>query len=427
MKVNSKQPSDTRIEIAVELDQSDLAAACEKAIVRLLKQVKLEGFRQGKAPRELAEKAINPRELDQETIEIAVRTTVPQAFAEVSKTPLIVPQVEVTKYVPGESAEYKATADVVPEIKLGDYKQLKAKKQVEAVKDTDIEEVIKNVQKSFAEKKVAQKAAELGDEVIIDFVGSKDGVAFPGGSAKDFPLTLGSHSFIPGFEEGIVGKASGDRFDLALTFPKDYPEKTLAGQKTNFNVLVKQVNTFDLPELNDAFAQKCSHKFKNMDDLRADIRHNLELRNEAVASDSLKNALVDELVKKSTVAAPDILVKDQLKLLESEAEQNARAAGLSLADYLKQDGLTEEKWHTELKPIAEARVKASLVLQVLAREEQISVSDQEFAAQIAQLRQAYHDSKPALENLKEAHVKNDIRNRMIIDKTLQRLVELNSR
>ncbi|MBQ6321138.1 trigger factor [Candidatus Saccharibacteria bacterium] len=424
MKVKTKKLSDTRVEITVTLDKADLATAREKAVAQLVKEVKLEGFRKGKAPRELAERVLNPNDISSHTIDLAVRTTVPQAFQQASKAPLVIPQVNVTKYVPDESAEYTATADILPEIKLGDYKNLKVKKPEAKVAKKDIDEIITNIRQAYAEKKVEKKPAAMGDEVIIDFTGKKDGKPFQGGSAKDYALTLGSHSFIPGFEEGIVGKSSGDKFDLPLTFPKDYGEKSLAGQKTVFEVLVKQVNVITLPELNADFAKKCG-PFKSMDELRADIEKNLKAQNEHKLNEQFKDDLVEALVKASKVSAPEILISDQLRLIKNDLAQNAAAAGQKFEDYLKANSLTEEEWEKEARSVAEKRVKASLVLQVLANTEKISVTDDAVATQIAQLREMYKKSPEALKNLKDPRVKMDVKNRMIIEKTLDFLVSCN--
>ena len=197
MKTKVKKLSDSRVEITVTLEAKDLAAAREKAVERLSKEVKGEGFRKGKVPAKVAEKFIPENDLNMETIDLAVRETVVEAFKKESKSPLAIPNVNVTKYVPGESAEYTATADILPEIKLCDYKKLGVKKPETKVTAKDINEVLDNLANSFAEKKVVRRAAKLGDEVVIDFVGKKDGEAFKGGSAKDFKLTLGSNTFIP--------------------------------------------------------------------------------------------------------------------------------------------------------------------------------------------------------------------------------------
>lgn len=426
MKVSTKKTSDTSVEIKVVLDKNDLKEAEEKAVARLAKEVKIEGFRKGKAPLDVARKNINPNDLASVTLDIAVRTTVPKAFEEGKSTPLMIPNVEVTKFVPGETAEYTAKADILPEVKLGDFKKLGVKKEEVKVVEKDVKEILDNIQNAYAEKKPAKKKAEMGDEVIIDFEGSLNGEKFEGGAAKNFTLGLGSHQFIPGFEEGIVGHESGDRFDLELTFPKDYHADKLAGKKTVFNVLVKQVNETIKPALDDELAKKCG-PFKNIDELKADIKKNLELQNNAKADEKFKDDLVNKLVEKSKVSAPEIMIKDQLNAIKRDIEANAARQGLHFEDYLKQTGQTEEDWEKMARDIAEKRVKASLCLQILARDEKITVEDDLVDAKISELREVYKKSKEALQNLKDPNVRQDIKNRMTIEKTLNYLVEVNSK
>ena len=426
MKVSTKKLSDTSVEIKVVLDKNDLKEAEEKAVARLAKEVKIEGFRKGKAPLDIAKKNINPNDLASVSLDIAVRTTVPKAFEEGKSTPLMIPNVEVTKFVPGETVEYTAKADILPEVKLGDFKKLGVKKEDVKVADKDVKEILENIQNAYAEKKPAKKKAEMGDEVIIDFEGSLNGEKFEGGAAKNFNLGLGSHQFIPGFEEGIVGHESGDRFDLELTFPKDYHADNLAGKKTVFNVLVKQVNETIKPALDDELAKKCG-PFKNIDELKADIKKNLEVQNNAKAEEKFKDDLVNKLVEKSTVSAPEIMIKDQLNAIKRDIEANAARQGLHFEDYLKQTGQTEEDWEKMARDIAEKRVKASLCLQILARDEKIEVEDDLVDAKINELREVYKKSKEALQNLKDPNVRQDIKNRMTIEKTLNYLVEVNSK
>lgn len=426
MKITTKNLSDTKVQITVSLDKNDLADARQKAIERLAKEVKVEGFRTGKAPAKLAEKVLKENEISSLAIDIAVRTTVPKAFEQATKSPLVIPEVNVTKYVPNESAEYTATADILPDVKLGDYKNLKVKKAKSEATEKEIKEILENIQNAYAEKKTAKKSAENGDEVIIDFVGKKDGKAFEGGTAKDYPLTLGSKSFIPGFEDGIIGHSSGDKFDLELTFPKDYGVKDLAGQKTVFEVLLKQVNEIIKPKLDVELAKKCGN-FNSIDELKSDIKKNLEAQNAAKIDEKFKDELVEKLVEKSKVSAPEILIKDQLRLIKDDFTRNAKSRGQELEDYIKSAGETYENWEKEITKIAEKRVKASLVLQILAQQEKITVEEELVDAKIAELRDVYQKSKEALENLKDPRVRMDIKNRLVIEKTLDYLAEINSK
>lgn len=425
MKTTTKKISDTRVELTVTLDATDLKSARQQALEQLAKNIKLQGFRKGKAPASLVEQQVSANDIASETIDIAVRNNLPAAFDAAKIAPLAVEKVSITKYVPDQSAEFTAAADILPEVKLGDYKKLSAKLEPTTPSAEEVEQVIENILNAYSEKAVVKRAAQNGDEVIIDFVGKREnGEEFAGGSAKDHHLTLGSGQFIPGFEDAIVGHSAGDKFDIQVTFPKDYPEKTLAGQPATFETLLKQVNEIKKPAADDELAKKCGN-FKTFAELKADIEKNLELQNQHRAMDQYREDLVAELVKKSKVAAPEILIHDQLRFIKDDMERNAVSRGMTIEQYLERAGTTSEEWEKEAHNIAEARVKSSLVLQILAREQKISASDEEVAAKIAELKDVYQKSKEAIKNLEQPEVKQDIRNRLTIDKTLEFLVEAN--
>jgi trigger factor len=424
MKTKLKKLSDSRVELTVTLDAEDLKAAKAKAIEKLAKEVKVEGFRKGKVPVEVAKKFIPENDLNAETVDLAVRTTVAPAFKESEKSPLVMPNVNVTKFVPDEVVEYTAVAEIMPEVKLGDYKKLGVKKDEVKVTEKDVKEILDNIATSFAEKKAVKRPAKLTDEVIIDFVGKKDGKAFEGGSAKDYKLVLGSKTFIPGFEDGIVGHESGDKFDLNLTFPKDYGVEDLAGQKVVFETLLKQVNEVSKAEINDEMAEKCG-PFKTLAELKEDIKKNLKAQNEHKLGEKFKNDLVETLVKKSTVPVPEILIEDQMRVIRDDITRNAAAQGLSFEDFLKVNHETLENWEKQAKKVAEARIKASLALQTLALKEKIDVADELVEAKIAELKNVYKKSPEAIKSLKNPNVKSDIKNRMIIEATLDFLAEKN--
>lgn len=426
MKTKFKKVSDSRVEITVTLEAEDLKQAEKKALEKLAKEIRVEGFRKGKAPTDVAKKFIPENDLNAEAIDIAVRTSVIPAFREHEKMPLVAPNINVTKYVPGEMAEYTAVADIVPEVKLGDYKKLKAKKEKASVSEAQIKEILDNLANSFAEKKAIKRAAKLTDEVVIDFVGKKDGEPFAGGTAKDYKLVLGSKTFIPGFEDGVVGHEPGDKFDLKLTFPKDYGVKDLAGQKVVFETLLKQVNEVTKPAIDDELAKKVG-PFKTLKELKDDIKKNLEIQEEHRLTEKFKDDLVNELVKVSKIPAPDILIEDQLKLIKDDMTRNAASRGIaSLEEFVKLSGETMENWEKEARKVAETRVKASMALQNLAVAEKITVSDEDVASKVAELKDVYKKSPEAIKSLKDPNVKMDIKNRMIIEKTLDYLVKVNS-
>ena len=424
MKTKVNKLSDSQIEIFVTLDGKDLKKFEEKALERLAKEVSVTGFRKGKVPKEVAKKFIPENDINASTADIAVRETIIPAFMENSKQPLVLPNASITKYVPGEILEYTATGEVLPEVKLGDYKKLGVKLDTVEITAKDINGVLENIATSFAEKKVTKRAAKLTDEVIIDFVGKKGGKAFEGGSANDYKLTLGSGTFIPGFEDGIVGHEPGDKFELALTFPKDYGVKDLAGAKTTFDVLLKQINEVIKPEIDDELAKKCG-PFKDLKALKEDIKKNLAAQTEHQNIEKFKDALVKALVKKSKVTAPKILIDDQMRMIRDDVNRNATSMGMDFEKYIERSGETLESWEKKAREIAEERVKGSLVLQNLALAEKITVSEEESAAKIAELRDVYKKSPEALKSLKDPNVRGDIHNRMIIEKTLDYLVKVN--
>ena len=365
MKTTVKKLSDSRVEITVTLDAEDLKPIKNKALEKLAKEIHVEGFRKGKVPVDVAKKFIPENDLNAETVDAAVRATVIEAFAKHEKSPLVLPSINVTKYVPDEIVEYTATADIIPEVKLGDYKNLGVKRPETKVTKKDVDGVLDDLATNFAEKKVVKRAAAEGDEVIIDFVGKKGGEAFKGGSAKDYHLALGSHTFIPGFEEGIIGHEPGDKFELKLTFPKDYGVADLAGAKTVFEVLLKQVNEVKKAKLDDDLAAKCG--LKTIDELKKDIEKNIAARNGHQQEEKFKDDLVNALVKKSKIPAPEILIDDQLRMIRDDMTRNAASQGMSFEEFLEANKETMENWEKQARKIAEARERDSTLLVQIAR------------------------------------------------------------
>ena len=425
MKTKLKKLGGSRVELTATLDADDLKKAEDLAIEELAKEVRVEGFRKGKVPMEVAKKFIPENDLDAKTMDLSVRMTVVSAFEQEKKMPLLRPEISITKFVPGEMLEYVATVEVVPEVTLGDWKNLGVKRETAKIEEKDIKGVLDNIAKSFSEKKAIKRAAKLGDEVIIDFVGKKDGVAFPGGSADNYPLLLGSGNFIPGFEDGIVGHEPGDKFDLELTFPKDYGVEDLAGVKTVFGVLLKQVNEVTEPKIDDELAKKVG-PFKGLKALKEDIKKNLAIQTEERLDNKFKDDLIKALVKKSKIGdIPEILVNDQMHGIRDNLERNAQSQGMSAEDYLKRGGETMESWEKQAKKVAEENVKASLCLQTLAVTEKVTVDDKLVEAKIAELKDVYRKSPEALKNLKDPAVKQDIKNRLTIEAAIDKLAKAN--
>lgn len=428
MKTTVKKLSDTNVCLTITLGADELNAAEQVALTKMARDLKVPGFRKGKVPVSVAAKHVNPMALQEQVLDNALSKAVAEAFMNEKLQALERPSVEVKKFVPNQEVEFTAEATVVPPVKLGDYKKLKAKPQAVKVEAKDVDEIIERMQQNFVDKTEVKRAAKDGDEAIIDFVGKKDGVAFDGGSAKDFALKLGGGQFIPGFEEGVVGHKAGETFDLDLEFPKDYHAENLAGAKVVFSVTLHKVNELKLPELNDEFAAKCG-PFTDIKELKADIKREITVQKEREAKEKLKDELVAELADSSKVALPELLIDDQLRSIEQDLMQNLSYRGLTMDSYLKTQGFKDKAdWQKkEARPAAEKRVKAGLVLAELSKELGVEVSREELDRQISTFKQQYGKDAKLAARFDDPNVHRDIANRMITDKTIDKLVELNSK
>lgn len=428
MKTTVKHISESRVLVTVTVDKAGLDDAEQVALKKLSRTVKVPGFRKGHVPLNVAAKHIDPMSLSQETLENALSKAVAEAFMSEDLQALERPEVEVKKFVPGESLEFTAEADVLPKVTLGDYKKLKSETPAIKIEKQDIDDVLERIRSGFAEKKPVERAAKMGDEVTIDFVGKKDDVAFDGGTASDYKLALGSQSFIPGFEEAIVDHKSGDKFDIPLEFPKDYHSKDLAGQKVVFEINLKSVDESVLPELNDEFAAKVG-EFTDMKGLQDDIKKELTAQKTREADDKLKDDLVKQLTETSKVTAPAVLVDDQLRSIEQDLTQNLMYQGGSFEQYLESKGYKDrDEWvEKEARAAAESRVKAGLVLAELSKAEKIEASSEELAERINVYKQQYGNSPEMAKRFDEPEIQRSIANELLTSKTVDRLVELNSK
>ncbi len=428
MKHTRKDLSDSKIEYNIEVATGDVAKSHQAAVSKLASSVKVPGFRAGHVPPEVAEKHLDPAKLADEAINRAVNTALVELIELEQIQLLDSPDIAITKFVPAQTLEFTAVVEIIPPIKLANPAKLTTKKPVVKIDKDEVDEVIDRIRTEAAEKVVVKRAAKLGDETIIDFDGrdQKD-QPVEGAKGDDYTLKLGSKTFIPGFEEGIVGHKAGDSFDLPLTFPKDYGAKHLAGAKVNFKVTVKEVKEVKLPALDDKFAASVAPDFKTVDDLKRDIQSELETRAEYDTDQKFKDELLDELTKKSKVSTPEILVTDQLTSLERNFTQNLTYRGLTLDKYLEEEGLSREDWMTkELRPAAEKRVRSSLVMAQLTRDWDITVSEDEVAAQQAKVVAQYND--PSLrERFESDEAKRQLAQQLIAEKTLAKLAELNSK
>lgn len=426
MKTKLKNISDVKVELTISLGAEELKAAEQVALTKLAKEVKIEGFRKGKAPLEMVAAQVDPNLLSQETLENALSKSVAEAFLKEKVQAINRPEVDVKKFIPGTELEFTATTEIMPKVELGDYKKLGVKKEAVKVSKKEVKETIDRILKNFAEKKKVEREAKNGDEVIIDFLGKKDGVAFYGGKAEKFPLELGSKSFIPGFEEGLIGKKAGDKLSLDLEFPKDYHAKDLAGAKVVFEVKIHEVRENVEPEINEEFLSKLGD-FKTKEEFEKQIEEDLKTQKQAEADEKFKDELVKKLAEVSKVPVPEILLEDQKRSIEMDMQQNLMYSGLSLEDYLERMGKTREEWlEKDVKEAAEMRVKSGLALAELSKVEKVKSDTKELNTRIAQLKEQYGNSKEVQKQLSSDDVRRNLANQILTEKTIDLLVEFNS-
>ncbi|MGB3009241.1 MAG: trigger factor [Candidatus Saccharimonadales bacterium] len=416
---------ETTVTATVVVDESEFTAAKDAAVKQLAKSVKVQGFRKGKVPAKVAEKNIDPATLASEATEYAINRALNDVIALEDLRVLDQPKVDVKKLVPFTTLEFTAVIDVLPEIKLGNYKKLTAKKQPVKVEKSEIDEVIERMRGGFAEREAVEREAKDGDEVIMSFNGrDEQGAEIEGAKGDDYPLTLGSNSFIPGFEEQIVGHKAGEMFDIDVTFPSDYHAEHLKGKKVRFAIDLKKVNEVKLPPVDDAFAKK-SGPFNTAKELLDDIKRELTAQKDRQVMDQLKDDLLGELVEKSKVPAPELLVDDQVGAIERDLMQNLMYRGQSLDNYIESRGYKDrdELIAKDLRPMAERRVQSGLVLAELSKIEHIDISKEELEAELTKRK----TEAPAMaEQLDSPEARRDLANRVITEKTIERLVELNS-
>lgn len=426
MKHTLKKLSDTKVSVTVTVEAAELASAKKLAVKRLAPQVKVAGFRPGKVPADVAEKNLDPTVIAQEAAEHAINAALTEVAEKEDLRILDRPQIDLKEFKPYDSLEFTADIEILPEITLGDYKKLKSKPEVAKVEQAEIDEVIDRMRQGFAEKADVERTAKIGDEVVIDFEGRDEkGELVDGASGQDYSLGLGSNTFIPGFEEGIVGKKPGDEFDLPLTFPKDYHAEALKGAKITFKTKLKKVTEVKLPKVDDEFAKKCG-PFKTAAELKADVTRELTDQKQRQAGEKLKDDLVGELVAASKVPVPELLVNDQMKSIEQDAMQNLMYRGMSPEQYMQSQGIKDmDEWREkEFREAAERRVKAGLVLAELSKAEEIEVGMDELNARHAELLQQHPNMK---EQLDSPEARRDLANRVMTEKTVDRLVELNTK
>lgn len=384
--------------LTIEVPAEDLENAMQKAYLKAKNRITIPGFRKGKAPRKMIEHMYGKGVFLEDAANALIPEHYSKALEECELEIVSQPEIDVTQAEPGKAFIFTAEVAVKPEVTLGEYKGLEVPKSETEVTDEEIEaELKKEQEKNSRTITVEDRGAENGDIVTIDFEGFIDGTAFEGGKGTDYPLTLGSGSFIPGFEDQLIGAKAEDHVEVNVTFPEEYQAAELAGKAAVFQCNVKKVETKELPELDDDFAQDVS-EFDTLAEYKEDIKKNLTERKEKEARTAKENAAVDKAIENAQMEIPDAMINTQISQMLDDFSRRMQAQGLTMEQYFQFTGMTADKMREEMKPQALKRIQTRLVLEKIAETENIQPTDEEVNEEISKMAEMY---KMEADKLKE--------------------------
>lgn len=389
MSLQVEKLENNTAKLTIEVPAEELDKAIQKAYQKNKSKFNIPGFRKGKVPFAMVEKMYGAGVF----YEDAANDLIPEAYAnaaEESGLEIVArPEISVTQIEKGKPFIFEAEVTLKPEVKLGKYKGVKVEKIDVTVTDEDVQAELDKVKEQNARLVSADdKAVEDGDQTIIDFEGFVDGVAFEGGKGEDYPLTIGSHSFIDTFEEQLIGKKVGEETEVNVTFPEEYQAEELAGKPAMFKVTIKEIKVKEYPELDDDFAQDVS-EFDTLDEYKADIKKNLEEQKAADAEKEKESQVIEAIVKDAEMDVPEKMIEAQAQQMVEEFAQNIAMQGISFEQYMQFTGATVEQLTEQVKPQAQARVESSLVLEAIVKAENIEASEEEFDKEIADMAERY--------------------------------------
>ncbi len=384
--------------LTIEVSAEDLEKAMQNAYLKAKNRITIPGFRKGKAPRKMIEHMYGKGIFLEDAANALIPEHYSKALEECELEIVSQPEIDVTQAEPGKAFIFTAEVAVKPEVTLGEYKGLEVPKTETEVTEEEIEaELKKEQEKNSRTITVEDRGAENGDIATIDFEGFIDGTAFEGGKGTDYPLTLGSGSFIPGFEDQLVGAKAGDHVEVNVTFPEEYQAAELAGKAAVFQCDVKKVEAKELPELDDDFAQDVS-EFDTLAEYKDDIRKKLTERKEKEARTAKENAAVDKVIENAQMEIPDAMINTQISQMLDDFSRRMQAQGLTMEQYFQFTGMTADKMREEMKPQALKRIQTRLVLEKIAETENIQPTDEEVNEEISKMAEMY---KMEADKLKE--------------------------
>ena len=426
MKVTAANGENQQVTLTIEVEAAEVAKAEERACKRLANRVNIPGFRKGKAPKRIVENHLGKEYVLQEAFDSFLGPqSLDEAFKEQDIVPVTRPEVEIVTLEEGKDLVFKATVTPRPAVTLGEYKGLHIEKVVDEVKDEDVEKQLKNMQERQGTMVDAPEGSDVqdGDFITLDFDGSVDGVAFEGGKGQDYPLQIGSGSFIPGFEDQLIGAKVEEERDVNVTFPEEYHAKDLAGKAAVFKCKVHSIKRKELPALDDELAKKVS-KFETLEELRADIRKNLEENAERKAENDQRTAAIEKASENITVDIPAVMIDNRVTAMIQEMSMRLEQQGMKMEQYLQFAGTDIAKIREDYRETAEKNVRTDLMLEEVAKAEDIKVEGKDLDQEVAMMAMQYGATPKQIQKIiKEQGRLGDLAATVLRKKTAQFIID----
>lgn len=408
--------------LTVEVAAEDVEKALQAAYLKQRKQINIPGFRKGKVPRQMIEKMYGPEVFYDEAANNMIPDAYAKAYDESELDIVSQPKIEVVQMEKGKPFIFTAEVATKPEVTLGDYKGLKVDKVSTRVTQKEVdEEIEKERERNARTIEVTDRAVQDKDEVTLDFEGFVDGVAFEGGKGEDYPLTIGSGSFIPGFEEQLIGAEIDKEVELNVTFPKEYHSEELAGKDATFKCTVHTIKAKELPELDDEFASEVS-ECETMDAYRAEVKKNIKERKERTGKEKKENQAVDQAIENAQMDIPEAMIEFQVRQMADDFARRIQQQGLTVEQYFQFTGMTAEKMLEEMRPQAEKSIKTRLVLEAIVKAENIEVSDERVEEELTKMAEAYQMEVEKLKEFMGENEKKQIKEDLAVQEAITLLV-----
>ncbi len=420
MSVKVENLEHNMVKLTVTVPADDFSKALTQAYNRNKKNISIPGFRKGHAPQQLIEKMYGTGVFYEDAANILIPQTYPEEAESTGLEIVSRPEFDIEQIEKGKDFIYTATAAVKPAVELGAYEGIEVKKQDVTVTDEDVDAEIKKEQEKNSRLVDAEEGAavENGDTINLDYSGSIDGVKFDGGTAEGQTLVIGSNTFIPGFEDQLVGVKAGEEKDVKVTFPAEYHAKELAGKDAVFACKVNKIQKKELPELNDEFAQDVS-EFDTMDEYRESVKSNLVSDKEKAAKNAKTNEAVDKLIESSKMDIPDAMVASQAEQMYEDFARRLQSQGIPIDMYLQYQGSTEAKFKEDIKPQALKQIQERLVLEAVAEKADIKISDEDFDAEVKKIADQYKMDVDKLKESMSDYEKDQLKKDMAVQKAVE--------